>query len=301
MKKIFPRFSNLKPGEFIHWGYLAPALMFVGAMTVFPLGHTLWLSFHRYNLTRPWVPYRWIGFDNFTAFFSDPLLVRSVEVTLIFAGMTIVFQLVIGLGAALLLKRKLPGTGIFRILLLTPMMIAPVIAGLIWRLMLNDGYGVVNWVLEGLGFPRILWLGTDWAFRSVVFAELWQWLPFSILLFSVGLANIPSAYYEAASVDGASAGYMFRHITLPNLKRVMVLIVIFKFSDAVKAFDTIYIMTGGGPGIMTQTLALYLQKTGFIHFDMGYAAAISLLLLAGTFAIIRPLLAGMFKKETAVV
>ncbi|MEJ2642170.1 MAG: sugar ABC transporter permease [Desulfosarcinaceae bacterium] len=135
-----------------------------------------------------------------------------------------------------------------------------------------------------------MWLSPRLAFFSVVLAETWQWLPFSILLFGVGLAAIPKAYYEAAAVDGATPWLTFRRITLPNLKWVLGLVVIFKFSDAVKAFDTLFVMTGGGPGIATQTLALYLHKTGFVHFDMGHAAMLSLLLLAVTLLLIWPLL-----------
>lgn len=275
------------------WAYLAPALIFVGGMTLFPLGHTLWLSLQRYNLSRPWVARHWVGVDNFNAILSDPVLIKALGVTLAFAATTVALQVVVGLAAALLLARPLMGRELFRIILFLPLMVAPAVAGVIWRLMLDDGYGAVNWLLTRMGLPPLLWLGPDLAFWSVVLAETWQWLPFSILLFSVGLAAIPKTYYEAAAVDGASPWYTFRHITLPNLRWVFVLVAIFKLSDALKAFDTIFILTGGGPGIATQTLSLYLQKTGFVHFEMGQAAALSLLLLACSGLVIWPLLQGV--------
>jgi multiple sugar transport system permease protein len=269
-------------------------LIFVAVMTLWPLGHTLWLSLHRYNLSRPWVPRHWVSWETFSGYWSDPLLLKSLGVMLLFAVTTVSLQVGLGLVAALLLARPLArpvaGAAGFRLLLLLPMMVAPAVAGVIWRLMLNDGYGAVNWILTHIGLSPQMWLSPRLAFFSVVLAETWQWLPFSILLFGVGLAAIPKAYYEAAAVDGATPWLTFRRITLPNLKWVLGLVVIFKFSDAVKAFDTLFVMTGGGPGIATQTLALYLHKTGFVHFDMGHAAMLSLLLLAVTLLLIWPLL-----------
>jgi multiple sugar transport system permease protein len=206
-------------------------------------------------------------------------------------------QLVAGLLIALLLEQRVRGNRMFRVIFLAPMMMAPVVAGLTWRVMLNDGYGVVNWMLDAVGLSPIFWLGSQSALLSVIVAETWQWLPFSILIFSIALSAIPGAYYESAAVDGASPWMIFRRVTLPNLKWAFFIIVIFKLSDAVKAFDVIYIMTGGGPGITTQTLAIYLQKTGFTHFEMGYASALSFLLLLISTLLLLPLIRRLIAGE----
>lgn len=268
---------------------MTPAMLFVGVMTMFPLGYALWLSFYRFNLARPWVARKAVGFGNYLGFLSDPVLGKSLVITAEFALATTGIQLVAGLLIALLLEKKIRGNQVFRVLFFIPMMMVPVVSGLTWRLMLNESYGVVNWLLTSMGFSSIFWLGKNSALLSVVLAETWQWLPFSILIFSIALSAIPKTYYEAAAVDGASFWYTFIKITLPNLKWAFVIIAIFKISDAVKAFDVIYIMTGGGPGISTQTLALLLQKSGFAHFEMGYASALSFLILAISMIFLLPL------------
>jgi multiple sugar transport system permease protein len=251
----------------------------------------------RFNLARPWVPRLFIGWNNYLKFLQDPILLKSLFVTAKFALATVSIQLVAGLLIALLLNQKVRGSHFFRVLFFVPMMTVPVAVGLAFRLILNDGYGAANWVLKILGFSPVYWLGSDLALFSVILAETWQWLPFSILIFSVALVAIPKTYYEAAAIDGASSWFTFCRITLPNLKWAIFIIAIFKLSDAIKAFDVIYIMTGGGPGISTQTLSLYLCKTGFVDFEMGYASALSFLLLAVSMFIFLPLMHGLMQRR----
>lgn len=277
--------------------FMLPAVLFVGGITLFPLMHTLWLSLLRFNLARPWVSRLFIGWNNYLKLLHDPILFKALLVTAKFASATVSVQLAAGLAIALLLNLKVKGSHFFRVLFFIPMMTVPVATGLAFRLILNDGYGVANWFLKALGFSPLYWLGNELALFSVILAETWQWLPFSILIFSVALTAIPKTYYEAAATEGASNWFAFTHITLPNLKWAIFIIAIFKLSDALKTFDVIYIMTGGGPGISTQTLALYLHKTGFVDFEMGYASAFSCLLLAASLLIFLPMMRGLMQRK----
>ncbi len=274
----------------VHWLLLAPALLVLAALTVYPFLYALNLAFSRYNLVRPWVPRGFIGLDNFLAFFQDNFLAQSLLVTAEFGLITVGIEIVIGFGIAWLLNQKLRGSKYFRIIYLIPMMVVPVVAGMVWRLMLNPNYGVINWAISLVGIPPQVWLGPDWALASVIVAETWQWIPFSILIFAVALSAIPQEYYEAAAVDGASRWFSFRHVTLPNLRWAIMLVFIFKLSDAIKAFDVIYTMTGGGPGIITQTLSQYIKRVGFTDFEMGYAAALSFLMLFISFIVMYPVI-----------
>lgn len=279
--------------------FVGPAVLVMAALTIYPAIHAVRLAMFRYNLTRPWVPRRFVGVDNFLSFFSDPYLGNALEVTAKFALSTICLQLLAGFAVAWALTRITAGRTVFRIIFLLPMMVVPVVTGLIWLLMLNDGYGIINWILASCGLPPQLWLGPNLALPSVILAETWQWLPFSILIFSVALSSIPPEYYEAAEVDGAGRRDVFRYITLPNLKWAIGLILVFKLSDAIKAFDVIYSLTGGGPGITTQTLAMYIMKQGFTDFEMGYSAALSLLLLLVSLVIIMPVLNSVGRENQA--
>lgn len=270
--------------------FTGPAVIIMAALTLYPMFFGLRLSTMRYNLVRPWVPRLFVGFRNFSDFFEDPYLLKSLITTLKFALATVSIQLIAGLLISLAIHKSFKNGGLFHFIVMLPMMIVPVVTGIIWRLMLNDSYGVINWILKLFGFAPKIWLGPELALSMVVVAETWQWLPFSILLFSVGLTAIPREYYEAAAVDGANFWDAFIHITLPNIKWTILIILVFKFSDAIKAFDVIYALTGGGPGITTQTLALYIQNTGFTDFEMGYAMALSILILLISFTVIGPIL-----------
>ena len=274
-------------------------MIVMAGLTIYPAVHAVRLAMYRYNLTRPWVPRRFIGLENFESFLSDPYLGNALAVTTKFALSSVCLQILAGFAVAWALTRVTAGRALYRVIFLLPMMVVPVITGLIWRLILNDGYGILNWAIKSLGLPPQLWLGPGLALPSVILIETWQWLPFSILIFSVALSSIPPEYYEAAEVDGAGRWDVFRYITLPNIKWAVGLILVFKLSDAIKAFDVIYSLTGGGPGITTQTLAMYIMKQGFTDFEMGYSAALSLLLLLASLVIIMPVLSSAGRESQA--
>ena len=274
----------------VHWALMLPALLLLVGLTSYPVLYTGILALSRYNLVRPWVPHGFLGPGNFVAFLSDTYLWRALWVTFKFGFATVSIEIVLGFLVAWLLQQKLRGSSLFRIIYLIPMMVVPVVAGLVWRLMLNPNYGIVNWAISRVGLEPRIWLGSDWALPSVIVTQAWQWIPFSVLIFTVALVAIPKEYYEAADVDGASPWFTFRHITLPNLRWAIMIVSIFKLSDAIKAFDVIYIMTGGGPGVITQTLAQYIKRVGFTDFEMGYAAATSFLLLLISFAVLFPVI-----------
>ncbi len=276
--------------------FLGPSLIIMGSLTLYPMVYGIKLSLTRYNLVRPWIPKTFVGLKNFTDFFSDEYLVKSLWVTFKFAMGTVALQVFIGLLVALVLHQILKKTSLLRFMVLLPMLIVPVVTGIIWRLILNDTYGVLNWIIQWLGIAPQLWLGPDLALITVIIVETWAWLPFSILLFSLGLSSIPEQYYEAAAIDGAGPWRTFFTITLPNLRWTLFIVLVFKFSDALKAFDTIYTLTGGGPGIATRALALYVQNRGFTDFEIGYAMALSILVLTISFIIIGPFISRLDKQ-----
>jgi multiple sugar transport system permease protein len=193
---------------------------------------------------------------------------------------TIGLQLVLGMGIALLLQRQVVAQGLIRTALLLPMMTTPVVVGLIWRFMFNPTQGIVNYLLGLIGIPGPNWLGgLQTGLLSVMIADIWEWTPFMVLILLAALQTLPQEPYEAAAIDGASTWQTFLHITLPLLRPTIVVAVLLRAIDSFKTFDLVYVMTNGGPGTSTETLSFYTYKWGFKFFQMGYASALSFVML----------------------
>jgi multiple sugar transport system permease protein len=219
---------------------------------------------------------------NFARLAGDRFFGIALAQTLIYAGGALVAEFVLGLVLALLLDSQIRARNLFRALLLTPIMLPPVVVGVIWRLMFNPSFGVINGTLASLGIDtsRLTWLASPkLALVSVILVDVWQWTPFMFLIMLAGLQAIPQEPYEAAMIDGASAWQMFRHITLPLLKPAILVALLLRTIDLLRIFDQVFILTQGGPGFATETVSLYIYKTAFRFFDLGYAAALSLVLL----------------------
>jgi len=182
----------------------------------------------------------------------------------------------LGLLLGFALSQKVPGMGVFRVLIFLPMMLAPLVAGLFWRLLLDQTFGLVNFFLERLGFQAVEWL-TDprFAIWGIIITDVWQWTPFVVLLILAGLGTIPQELQEAATLDRASPWMRFRNIYLPYLRMPILLAVLFRSIDTLKMFDVPYILTGGGPGDLTTTLSLLGYRNLFSFFKVGVASAIS--------------------------
>lgn len=268
----------------IHWILLTPALLFVAAMALFPLGYSLVLSFREWNLARSHVAGNFVGLSNYVNLLTDdPEFLDAVKVTGIFITADVLLTLVVSLGAALLLHQSGRLNSLARTLLILPFVMSPALIGISFRFFLNAEYGVVHYLIAAV-FPSMkdtVWLAdANLSMVAIVASDVWHWAPYMTLVMLGGLASIPGETQEAARIDGASSWAVFRDITWPQLLPVVSVVLVLKTVFALKAFDTIYTLTNGGPGNATKTLAYFVYEQGFTYYTMGYAAAAAYLLTA---------------------
>lgn len=268
----------------VHWVLLAPALLFVGAMALFPLGYSLILSFREWKLAKSSTAGNFIGPSNYVNLLTDdPDFFEAIRVTGIFIAADVLLTVAVALGAALLLHRAGRLNSLARTLLILPFVMSPALIGISFRFFLNAEYGVVAHVI-GVIFPAMkdtVWLAdATLSMLAIVASDVWHWAPYMTLVMLGGLASIPTETQEAARIDGASSWAVFRDITWPQLLPVVGVVLVLKTVFALKAFDTIYTLTNGGPGNATKTLAYFVYEQGFNYYDMGYAAASAYLLTA---------------------
>ena len=257
---------------------LAPAVMVLAALTLFPIGYVIYLSLTDYSANTPDGAY--VGLDNYRTLTGDPTFWDSLRITGLFTGGAVIAEFVLGFGLALLLNRKLRGIGLVRTLLLLPMVMTPVIVGLTWRMLYSPTYGLFDAMLSGVGLGQPDWLDNSrLAMISVITVDVWQWTPFMFLLLTAGLHSLPTEPYEAARVDGAGRLAAFRLLTLPLLRNVIIIALIFRAIDAFDTFDIIWVITNGGPGTSTQTLTIYNYFQSFRWFNFSYGAAMSVIML----------------------
>lgn len=256
-----------------------PAAVVIVPLLVILVVQGFQLITHNENLTRPGSADIWVGWGNFVRAFTDPNLAGSIQVTLVYVIFGVGFEMIIGVGIALLLNGRIPGKGVLRALILIPMVLTPVVAGLMWRLLFDPTAGFINYLLGVLG------LGSDHAFLShtatalpaVILVEIWQNTPFVIIIVLAGLESLDPSPREAASLDGAGGWRMLRHITLPMLAPVLAVVMLLRIIDAVKTFALVNTMTQGGPGTSTMTISNYVYQTGFQTFDIGYSTTLGLI------------------------
>ena len=260
--------------------YLAPAAILTIVLGVLPLLALTGFSLFDWALTRP-TSGVFVGFRNYIAIATDPVFWHALRVTLQIAAETIVAQLLAGVSIALLLNKRLPGMGILRAFVMAPMMMAPLFAGLIWRLVLSNDFGILPYGLTLLGWdaPPSFLSDPFWAIHAVVLVTVWQTTPFVVLFVIAALQIIPEELAEAARLDGAHAFRVFWSIKLPLLRPVLSTISLFSIIDSVKIFDPIYALTAGGPGDATESLSylIYMQTSQF--FEMGYGSALAVVTL----------------------
>ena len=259
--------------------FLVPAMVTLLGITVFPLLYELRLAFSSWELTISSEP-EFVGFQNFIDIvLNDKRFWSSMRVTAILTGGGVTIQLILGTGLALLLNRLHAWRTPFVSLLLIPVMIAPVVAGFQFRMIYHDQFGPLNYMIELLTFGK--WRGFAWvadpnvALTAVMLTDVWQWTPFLMLIVLAGLQSISPELYEAARVDGATAWGSFRHITVPLLLPFVVIGILIRAMDCFKLFDIIYLVTGGGPGNITETVSFYTYLQGFKFFSLGYTAALA--------------------------
>ena len=269
-----------------HGIYLIPAWLLLVAVALVPLLYSLAGSFTNASLLNTQSDF--VGLDNYLQLFRDSRFFDSLLNTLLISVLSILVQMPIGFGLAVLLNRQLKGTAFFRTSLIMPILLTPVAVGLMWRLMMNVDNGVIAGTLRMFGLAPIDWLGDRAvAVWSIVLVDSWQNIPFVMLLILAGLQNLPDGPIEAARVDGAGNFRLYRHIILPILSPVVLVVLMIRIVESIKLFDIIYILTGGGPGTATQNISLLDFRFGFTFMQSSLAAALGILIAIGMMPIYR--------------
>ncbi|WP_280442291.1 carbohydrate ABC transporter permease [Nocardia brasiliensis] len=278
-------------------GPLLPALIFMIVVTQLPFVFTLYYSTQSWNLVRPGSRH-FTGLDNYAEVFRDSQFRQVALNTVVMIVGTVIISVVLGLLLALLLDRAFFGRGIVRTLLITPFLVTPVAAALIWKTtMLDPVFGLVNVVLKPFGAGQIDWV-SRYPLPAVMADLVWQWTPFMMLLILAGLQSMPRDIVEAARVDGASSFAVFRELTLPHLRRFIELGAVLGAIYLVNTFDAVYMMTSGGPGIASSNLPFYIYQRAFLGFDIGQAAAMGVITVIATTVIATLALRLLFKSFT---
>jgi len=257
-------------------------MVLILAMVIFPLIYSLWLSTHDWSpITRLDPPFDGLG--NFAEALGDPRFWHGLQVTVVLLIAGLVLQTTIALVIAVILARDdIVGRNIFRALAFLPALINPIATGYIFRLLFHPSGGAVNTILSFITGRSITidWVGSPTpALFAILAADTWQWTPFLTVVFLAALLGLPREPYEAARIDRASGWQVFRQVTFPGIAGILVIMLLIRGIEIIKLFDIIYAMTGGGPGTATETLAFYAYQVGFNAFRLGYAAAISWILL----------------------
>jgi multiple sugar transport system permease protein len=261
------------------WLFLAPAVAILGVFVLWPIAYLLYLSFTSGNFTRSGT--RWVGLLNYWRLISTPDFWQVLQNTAVFTGATIIPSLLIPLGLAVVLDRKIPFRDAWRTAFLLPSFISLVAAGLGFRWLFQTD-GPINALLAPLGIEPIPWLGSGWAMPVLILLSIWKQIGFNLIVFLAGLQTIPQSLYEAAELDGANPRQQFWHVTLPGLQPTFIFALVTTAIFTLRSFEPIYVVTGGGPLNATNILVYYIYEQAFSQFDFGYAAAAATILLVVT-------------------
>jgi len=270
--------SNTSINRLYPYVFMAPALVIMALALLYPLGYMVYGSFRDWDPSQALGESSFVGLKNYVTLWNDPNFRESVVVTLKFALSVVTIEMIIGVGLALLLDRNLRGMSLLRTLFILPMMIAPVVVGLVWRYMYHPTVGMFNKTLKSIGLEPVDWLGQN-ALTSVIIADIWQWTPFIFILALAALQSLPRSALEAARIDGATGWQQIVHIKLPLMMPVLIVTCLLRLIDAFKVLEVILVMTEGGPGLSTEILALRISRTATEFRELGVAAAMSNYLL----------------------
>lgn len=281
---------------------LAPALVVVLGTALYPLGFSLLTSFRDWRLMDSPLPGPFIGLENYAGALDDPDFWASVQTTAAFVVLDVLATTLAALGLAMLLRGPGRAKAALRVLLILPFAMNPALIGISWRFMLNPEFGVFKYALDAAipALRPVSWLADPTlAVAALISADLWHWAPYFAFMLMGALAGVPPETLEAARIDGARETTVFRRVTLPQIAPVLAVVVVLKTVFALKAFDMIVTMTGGGPGRATTTLAYFAYQAGFRDYDMGYAAAVSYVLTALLVAFSLIYMRLLFRRGTA--
>ena len=269
---------------------LGPCLLYMIAFAIYPLIYSLRLSLT--DLRAADATGHWIGLRNYGDLLHDEFFWNATKNSAIMVVSTVTIEVVVGVALAMFFNLHLRGSAIVRGILVLPMLITPIVVGVMWRSLLNPDWGLINWAIVELGFEQPNWLGSvEMAMKTLILVDAWQWTPFVFVIVYARLQTLPHDVIEAAQIDGASRYEVFRHITLPLLMPAIVFAAVFRAVDAFRSFDLIFGLTYGGPARSTTTLAFFAFQNGFHFQNYGYAAAVSyvmlLILMIGTTVLLR--------------
>jgi len=259
---------------------LLPTLFLLICIVVFPLLYSLYFSFSNLNLIYPHRSLKFGIFNYTQAILSDTRFLHSLKVTFALTGMCLGLQFCLGLGIALLFTQKIKGKELFLILLILPMTTMPAVVGLIWKILYNQEFGLLNYFLEILGIGSKAWLTDPLLVQfAVVGMNTWQWTPFIFLVLYVAITAIPPDLLEAAMIDGTTRWQKFIFIIIPLIKPAIAIVLLFRMVDLLRIFDAVYSLTSGGPGTATETISIYIYLHSFRFFSIGYGGSLSWLFL----------------------
>jgi multiple sugar transport system permease protein len=255
-----------------------PAILLLLAVLIFPLFYSFTSSLFRWSIARPFLGGAFLGLGNYLTALTDAAFLRAVFNTLLFTSLTVTIEILLGLGIAHLFLGEFFGKSLFETILFLPVVVTPVAVGVIWRILLQTDVGFACYLLSLISGRATTILSDPFAaFAALVLIDVWQTTPFSFVMLFAGLQSLPREPYEAAYLEGANWHQRLRYLTVPLLKPVIIVVILIRIMDAFRIFDTIYILTGGGPGNATESVSTFTYRIAFQYFNTGYASALSYL------------------------
>lgn len=292
------RTGGLQRKRLTPWLFVAPCLIVILLVTIFPTIYSLGLSFTKWEVALKEKPF--IGLGNYIALFQDERFLHSILITALIVFVGVGLELILGFSLAQMLVAEMRGKRIIVAALLLPVMVMPVVVGYTWRLLWDAQYGPINQIIGWIiGQPfTYTWLAKPaTALFAILVTEIWQWTPFMFLVFLSGLAVLDLEVFEAADIDGAGGWAKFWHLTIPLMRPIIIVALLIRGLDALKFFDIIFTLSGGGPGNSTETISFYIYQVGYQFFRLGYGAAAAFVLLIFLVILLTYLLR-MFKSAT---
>ncbi len=266
--------------------FIFPAVLVMLAGLVYPILDAFYLSFYDWKIGTPLSKAPYSGLAHYKRMLTDPDVLESIWVTVRFGFWTISIEMFLGVALALLLEKPIRGASVFRTIFILPLMVSPVVVGLIWRYLFDARIGWINYYLGLIGIEPQVWLGDpELAFFAIVFTDIWQWTPFIFIIIIAGLQALPSEVLEASRIDGVNWWQQIFFVKLPMIRSILVIALLMRLIDVFRALEVMYILTGGGPGRATELLSLHIYNRAFDTQQLGYAAAISVLLILLVFGL----------------
>jgi multiple sugar transport system permease protein len=275
LRKLLPTIS-------LPYLLVAPSIIVLLSLVIYPMGFALVNSFYFWNLQTSPVPLMYIGTDNYRMVFQTTPFVEALKNTVVLSVLGTFAQFWLGMGIALLLNSHLRGMSFTRAILIMPTTVAPIVVGFLFRYMFAPEGGIVQWLLRGLGVPlpaEGILGNSGTALFSIAMADTWEWTPFFAIVLYAGLLSVPEEIIDAARVDGAGRWSMFWSITLPIVRPVSVFLVMIRFMQLFNSFDLVYVLTRGGPGTASRTLSYNLYQEGLVNYNIGLTAAMTWLIV----------------------